>query len=92
MQKLEDHAIKRRVFQSSLLALGQGRSDGECDNNIIGVLRQAVGGQLSAFCSQIYPMEAGNVEVEEEDSHLVDGLLPRCDLREHVLETLCGHV
>jgi hypothetical protein len=37
-------------------------------------------------------MEAGNIEAEEEFSHLVKRLLAGCDLREHVLETLCGHV
>ena len=37
-------------------------------------------------------MEAGNVEEEEEFSHLVKRLLAGCDLREHVLEALCGHL
>ena len=37
-------------------------------------------------------MEAGNVEEEEEFSHLVKRLLAGCDLGEHVLEALCGHL
>ena len=37
-------------------------------------------------------MDAGYVEAEEEFSHLVKRLLAGCDLREHVLKTLCGHL
>jgi hypothetical protein len=42
LEDLEHQAIERSVLEAALLGLGQGCPDGECDDNIVGVLGGAV--------------------------------------------------
>jgi hypothetical protein len=43
LEDLEDESIERSVLEAALLSLGQGGPDGECDDDIVGVLGGAVG-------------------------------------------------
>lgn len=58
LEDLEDHAIERRIFQTTLPAFGERRSDGQCNDYIVGVLGGAVQDRLSATSSPWIP-EAG---------------------------------
>jgi hypothetical protein len=43
LEDLEHQAVERSVLEAALLGLGQRSADGECDDNIVGVLGGAVG-------------------------------------------------
>jgi hypothetical protein len=42
LQQRKDHVVNICVFETALLAFCEGRSDGKCDDYIVGVLLSAV--------------------------------------------------
>lgn len=53
LEDLEDEAIERSVLEATLLGLGQRGPDGECDDNVVGVLGGADDGVVSQRCTII---------------------------------------
>ena len=97
LEDLEHQAIERSVLEAALLGLGQGSTDGECDDNIVGVLGSAVGvvSQRHRRCTfiimviqsiwgKLWRGVLGCV-------HLLEWGLARGDVGEDVGETLGGH-
>ena len=85
LEELEHDAIERSILETALLALGQGRSDGERNDDIIGVLLRAGRNMVVSIKSIRRWLLRGR------SIHLVDRLLARREVRKHVRETLCRH-